>query len=318
MPNEKCKHIDISTRGDFVDFDFDELVPKSVQTESEKQAVAEYSKDIKEKQGMDVLPLALYEQMLTHCFNHRDFRSAFWLTAMANTGLRYSDVVKFRRADFIDENDKCRGSILVQEKKTSKQRVVFVNKAMKEALLMLLWNSDIAPMDYLISSDGGHKGYVHETYVDLQGCVKSVRRNGKFVYKLDANGNRIPKPLSRQQSEAIMKKIITQYLGVELKNCGGKDTSLKIATHSIRKLYGWAVTEDFVNSFDADTAYAHAAALSFLSQDYGHSSEAMTLRYSKDFEGMKREICMRINLGLPVIEKYFVEELSDYINKKGG
>jgi hypothetical protein len=38
----------------------------------------------------------------------------------------------------------------------------------------------------------------------------------------------------------------------------------------------------------------------------------MTLRYSKDFEGLKREICTRMNLGLRVIEPYFEKEMEKY------
>lgn len=308
----KCSHIDISHRENSLDCDFDALVPAVEQTEGECEKVAEYTQKQRERQGMDVLPLAIYEQMLEKCLEKRDFRSAFWLTAMANMGLRYSDVVKLRRADFIDEHSHIRDSILIQEKKTQKQRIVFVNKAIKETLLMLLWNSDIAPLDFLITSNGNNKRYETETYTDSNGRKKVLRKNGKAVYKLDENGNRIPKPLTREQSANIMKGIIADTLGVGLKNYGDGEGYLRISTHSIRKLYGWAVTNDFIREFDSDEAYAHAAALSFLSQDYGHSSEAMTLRYSKDFEGLKREICTRMNLGLRVIEPYFEKEMEKY------
>lgn len=317
-----CNLIDISQRLPLSDFedDFNELVPKVEQSDSELEKYNEYTQKQKDTQGMDALPLDLFDKMLNNCLFRKDFRSAFWLVAMANTGLRHSDVVKFRRADFIDENNKIRDSIIVQEKKTDKQRIVFVNKAMKEALLMLLWNDNLNPMDFLIKSKGNYKGYEMETLIDDNGHKKVMRINGKYVYKLDINGNKIPKPLSRSQSEAIMKKIIINYLGIPIKNsksCSRDEGNGKYNTHSIRKLYGWAITNDFITQFDSNEAYAHTAALRFLSQDYGHSSEAMTLRYSKDFDGLKREIVLRMNLGLNVLDKYFQEERAKYLTMKG-
>lgn len=313
MLAERCNIFDISNKEISMEFDFDSLVPETECADTEK--LSELAAKQKQSQGMDVLPLDLYEQMLENCLAHADYRSAFWLTAMSNFGLRYSDVVNLRRIDLIDENNKLRDRVLLQEKKTQKQRVVFVNKAVKEALLMLLWHSDITPTDYLITSNGRRKGYELET--DANG--KAIRIKGKYVYKLDEKGNKIPKPLSRSMSEKIMKDIIINNLGLALKNdrrcIHEPDCIGKICTHSIRKLYGWAITEAFINRFDSDVAYAHAAALSFLSQDYGHSSERMTLFYSKDFENQKREIVMNMNLGLSILEKYFSPQ---YNAKMGG
>lgn len=285
---------------------FNAYVPEAEPCDME--VMKAYAEKQRESQGMDVLPIDLYEQMLENCLIRKDYRSAFFLTAMANFGLRHSDVVKLRRIDLVDENNHIRDQILIQEKKTSKQRILFVNNAVKMALLLHLNNSNISPTDYLITSNGKRKGYEIET--DING--KSLRINGKYVYKLDENGNKIPKPLSRSQSENIIKNIIIENLGLALKNdkrCKDDPDAIgKICTHSIRKLYGWAVTEAFINQFDSDVAYAHAAALSFLSQDYGHSSEAMTLHYSKDYENLKRKITLSMNLGIGVLEKCFEKE----------
>lgn len=320
LKEQECNFIDISQRKEVPDdIDFDALVPKSNPSENEREKITDYSKRHKETQGMDVLPLDLFEKMLHNCLFNKDYRSAFWLTAMANMGLRYSDVSRLRRIDLIDENDKVREKILIQEKKTSKQRVVFINKAVKAALLLYLWHSDIAPMDYLITSQSNNKSYEMETYIDSRGTKKNVRKNGKYVYKLDENGNRILKPLSRSASEAIMKDIIIKNLGLALKNdwrCkGNEDVVGKICTHSIRKLYGWAITNNFINNFDSNEAYAHTAALRFLSQDYGHSSEAMTLRYSKDFDNLKEQIVNNMNLGLNIIYPFFTEGAIEYMSR---
>lgn len=319
---EECKIYDISRRdqNEPLDFDFNDLIPQATVNAEDMPKMQELAQKQRERQGMDVLPLDLYEQMLKNCAERRDFRSVFWLTAMSNFGLRYSDVVKLRRIDFIDEHNNIRDSILLQEKKTSKQRIVFINDAVKMALLMLLWNGDFAPTDYLIASEGRRKGYEVETYKDENGREKAVRKNGKYVYKLDEYGRKIPKPLSRSQSELIMKNIIVNNLGVALKNdsrCKDMPDAVgKICTHSIRKLYAKAVTDAFIRTFDSDVAYAHSAALSFLSQDFGHSSEAMTLHYSKDFEGLKREINTQMNLGAGILKPYFVTEKEEYLKRR--
>ena len=315
----KCNIYDITPAERTVSseaYDFNSLVPQAEPCDYE--VLQQYAEKQKESQGMDVLPPDLYSQMLENCLTRRDFRSTFFLVAMANFGLRHSDVVKLRRIDLIDEHNRIREKVLIQEKKTSKQRIVFINDAVKMALLMLLNNSSISPTDYLISSNGNRKGYELETYVDENGKTKTLRINGKYVFKLDENGNRIPKPLSRSQSENIMKDIIIENLGYALKNdkrCKDEPDCIgKICTHSIRKLYGWAVTQAFINQFDSDIAYAHTAALSFLSQDYGHSSTTMTLHYSKDFDDLKHQINLSMNLGANVLEKYFAEEAAGWVS----
>lgn len=294
-------------------YDFDSLIPLKETGDIEK--FNEYAAKQKRSQGMDVLPLDLYNQMLENCLMNGAYRTAFWLTAMCNFGLRHSDVVKFRRIDFIDENNKFRDQILIQEKKTDHQRVIFINKAVKMALLMHLWHSNIEPLDFVIASQGNRIGY--ELLYDENG--KAIREKGKYIYKRDDNGNLIPKPLSRSMSEKIMKKIIVENLGIALKNDwrtkNDPDCIGKICTHSLRKLYGWGIEQYFIGHFDSDVAYAHAAALQFLSLDYGHSSVAMTLHYSKDHEKQKREIVMDMNLGLPILEKYFEKE---YALRTGG
>ena len=315
-----CRKIDISQRDQYdpLDCDFDSLIPETqvaVEDESTLQALAQKQK---ETQGMDALPLDLFNQMLENCAERRDFRSVFWLVAMANFGLRYSDVVKLRYIDLIDEHNKMRDSILLQEKKTSKQRIVFINQAVKMALLMHLWNGDFSPTDYLIYSEGRRKGYEFEMVRNSKGRMVAVKDNhGKIVFKYDEYGRKIPKPLSRSQSELIMKGIIIDNLGLALKNdarCKDMDDPIgKICTHSIRKLYGWAVTNAFIEKFDSDVAYAHSAALSFLSQDYGHSSETMTLHYSNDFRELKREINMQMNLGAEVLRPFFEAEKQKFL-----
>lgn len=308
MVAEKCHVVEIRPSGISNLYDFDSLIPQAEC--SDFKVMSEYAAKQKYSQGMDALPLDLYNQMLENCLANGGYRTAFWLTAMANFGLRHSDVIQFRRIHLIDEHNKFRDQILLHEKKTTRMRVVFVNRAVKMALLMHLWHSDIEPMDFLIASQGRRKGYELEIGAD----GKAKRDKGRYIYKLDENGNKIPKPLSIDMSEKIMKNIIVENIGIALKNDkrtkDNPDCIGKICTHSLRKLYGWGIEQYFINQFDSNIASAHAAALQFLSLDYGHSSLAMTLHYSKDHEEQKRNIVMNMNLGLPVLEKYFSKEYS--------
>lgn len=300
--------------------DFNSLIPQTDDlTEEEVEKVLEVSEKQRDSQGMDSIPIEVYNAMLAYCLDHRDFRTALWLVIMANTGLRYKDSVKFRRIDFIDENNRIRNSILRTEQKTGKQRVIFINDAMKMALLMHLWNGDYKPLDYLIVAEGKFKGYEMETYIDEYGRTKVVRKNGKYVYRLDENGNKIPKPLSISQSTVILKKLMVNALGINIKNersCRNKDDALlKICTHSLRKCYSDAVIKTFSEIYDGQEAYTKAAAMEQLRYDLNHSSVAMGYHYVKDYEKTKKEINLRMNLGIEVLEKYFEAEKTKYLHK---
>lgn len=318
----ECVKYDISDKDNFdlTNLNFDELVPDSeVDTEDLKE-FEHLVKEQKETQGMDILPYDLYRQILRSSLERRDFRAVFWITAMANFGVRYSDVASLKRLHLIDENNKIRQAVLRQEKKTKKQRQLFINDAVRMALLMHIWNGDFKPTDYLIVPKKGC-GYKKEWYINDKGIKKAKKINGDFVYVLDEHGRKIPEPLSVDNAGRMMKKIITDGIGVAISNDprfkGDKNAIGKICTHSLRKMYGKGIMDYYINNFNADVAYAHSAALSFLSLDYGHSSLGMTLHYSKDFEETKKEIVSNMNLGIEELTPFFYEERKKYLSQKG-
>ena len=315
---ETCRVIDISQREqseNSFDFDFDSLIPEVEQlTPEEEQAIVEAESKLKERQGFDCMPMEILNGLLKYFLNKRDFRSVFWIVLQANTGLRYSDVIKYRRIDLLNEHNKFRESILEQERKTGKQRVNFINDAIKMAALMLLWeNPNIKPLDLLISaqynSKAHNKGWVKETYINEKGKKRCLRVNGKYVYILDENGNRIPEALKRNRSAEIMRDALIDGLGISIKNdrrTSANDSAyLKLATHSLRKAYSAGVVNQFVQLFDSNLAYAHAAAMEQLQYDLNHSSRAMTYHYIGDYIETKRKINMRMNLGIEILKPYF-------------
>lgn len=324
----KCQHFDISANQKLKEpFDFDILVPDIDQlTVEEEQAIAEAESKLKERQGFDCMPMEILNGLLKYFLDKRDFRSVFWIVLQANTGLRYSDVIKYRRIDLLNEHNKFRESILEQERKTGKQRVNFINDVIKMATLMLLWeNPSIKPLDLLISAQynpkARNKGWLKETYIDEKGKKRCLRVNGKFVYVLDENGNRIPEALKRNRSAEIMRDALIEGLGISIKNDGRTSTNdsayLKLATHSLRKAYSAGVVNQFVQLFDSNLAYAHAAAMEQLQYDLNHSSRAMTYHYIGDYIETKRKINMRMNLGIEILKPYFDIEREEYeINEK--
>ena len=315
----KCNHFDISIKlQSETSFDFDALVPDVDQLTSEEElAIAEAEAKLKERQGLDCMPMEILNGLLKYFLDKRDFRSVFWIVLQANTGLRYSDVIKYRRIDLLNEHHKFRESILEQERKTGKQRVNFINDVIKMATLMLLWeNPSIKPLDLLISAQynpkARNKGWLKETYIDEKGKKHCLRINGKFVYILDENGNKIPEALKRNRSAEIMRDALIEGLGISIKNDGRTSSNdsayLKLATHSLRKAYSAGVVNQFVKMFDSDLAYAHAAAMEQLQYDLNHSSRAMTYHYIGDYVETKRKTNMAMNLGLEVILPYFEVE----------
>lgn len=314
MLAELKNNITMSIGNSINEIDFNDLIPTSNIKESDLDAIMECSELRNYSVGMDTLPEDTFNEILDYCLEHRKFREAFWFTCMANFGIRYSDVCKFRRMDFIDENNNFRDRIFIQEKKTSKPRMCYVNNAVKMALLMHLWNGNFNYNDYLIYSEANRKGY--ETEMCPDNPRKALKVDGKIVYKLDSYGNKIPKPLTREREEQIMKKILIDELNIPLLNDikTRANGNIKFCTHSIRKLYGNKIDEMFLHTYELNSMAAHSAAMSFLQWDYGHANGDCTTRYIKDYDRMKQKFNLQMNLGYDVLEKYFPIEKERYLN----
>ena len=314
---ECCNVIDISKRNnDIVDYDFDSLIPKTEQlTEAELVEILDIEERQRFGQGDDNMPIEILNGLLKYFLTKRDFRSALWITLQANTGLRYVDISKFRKIDLINEHDVFRDSVLESEQKTGKKRINFINDAIKMATLLYLWdNPQIRPLDLLIvaNKNAPYKGYEKETYINDKGKKRPLRRNGKYVYKLDSNGNKIPMPLSLSQANAIMKDALIVGLKISIKNDkrtkSEKGACLRLASHSLRKAYSAAVVNYFEHQYDSDKEYAHAAAMEQLQYDLNHSSRRMTYHYIGDYVETKRKINMNMNLGINILQKFFEQE----------
>ena len=299
-------------------FDFNALIPETSElTEDEIRAVNEFEDAQSAGQGTDAMPLIIFNKLLTYFLDKKDYRSALWIILQANTGLRYVDISHYKRIDLINEFGNFRDSILETERKTGKKRVNFINDAIKMAALLYLWqNPDIKPMDYLLvaGANAKRKGYEIETYIGSDGKEHCLKNGSHYVYKLDANGNKIPKPLSRAQACSIMRDALIKGLGLNIRNDQrtkkNETAYLYLASHSLRKAYAAAVIKEYISMFDKDIAYAQTAAMEQLQYDLNHSSRAMTYHYTSDYVTTKEKINMKMNLGADVLRPYFETELA--------
>ena len=299
-------------------FDFNALIPETQElSANELEAIAQFEDEQNAGQGTDAMPLIIFNKLLTYFLDKKDYRSALWIVLQANTGLRYVDISHYKRIDLINEFGSFRESILETERKTGKKRVNFINDAIKMATLLYLWqNPDIKPMDYLLvaGTNAKRKGYEIETYIGSDGKEHCLKNGSHYVYKLDANGNKIPKPLSRGQACSIMRDALIKGLGIHIRNDQRTKRSeaayLYLASHSLRKAYAAAVVNEYVDMFDKDLAYAQTAAMEQLQYDLNHSSRAMTYHYTSNYVKTKEKINMKMNLGADVLRPYFEAELA--------
>lgn len=322
---DMCDRIDISDRGlttVTMELDFDSLIPKTDElTDEEIEQITQIEERQRNGQGTDKIPMEIFNGLLEYFLFQKDYRSVLWITLQANTGLRYIDVCKLRRIDLLNEHNKFRDSILRVEQKTGKKRRIFLNDAIKAATLLYLWdNPQIKPLDLLITAgkNAKFKGYEMETYIDTDGKEKAKRVNGKYVYKLDKDGNRIPKPLSREQACSVLRDALINGLGISIKNDGrtknNENAYLKLASHSLRKTYADVMLKEYIKIYGGNEIMAREAAMEQLQYDFNHSSRQMSYFYTKEQEDIKRTVNNNMNIGLNILKPHFEREMTRHIN----
>ena len=84
-----------------------------------------------------------------------NFRNYILFKTQLNTGLRISDVVKLKYDDFILENGKFKKRLELVEKKTKKNKVIFINDELKRAIRELVDYYGLKQGSYLFASRKG-------------------------------------------------------------------------------------------------------------------------------------------------------------------
>ena len=260
---------------------------------------------MQDDEGMDAMPESIFNALLEKLLEQNKTRDMLMFVIQANLGIRFSDLTKLKLIQFIDVDGQFRRKVTFGEQKTSKVRSFYINDAIKAGLVVYLKNhSDKKLTDYLFTSEGKHKGYKKQTYIDDRGKQKALRINGKYVYQRDENGNLIPEPVRRDHEEKVLKNTLIS-LGIKLKNdkrC--TDGEYKLNTHSARKLYSEKFSEVAYKLKHNGDLNIDANILALVQLDLRHSSMQTTMRYNKSFDRVKEIVCNKMNLGLSILNKY--------------
>lgn len=302
----KCNHFDISVR-DNNEIDLQSLIPTSILPSGDELAeMQEYEEEMQDGSGADAIPEPIFNALIEEALTKGDTRDALLYTVAANFGIRMSDCRKFRLLQFIDTTGHFRHKLYRDEQKTAKNRVFFINRAIETALILYLRNHpDKKLLDFPFYSESGkNKGWLKATYIDENGKKKVLRENGKYVYLLDENGNKIPEPL---KYDVVEKRLKSRLKAIGAPVASGKvvkDGEFKLSTHSFRKMYGEKFSEIATQMKSSGQITLDADVQMLITLDYMHVNSQTTLRYVKRFEKTKEVVCQHMNIGLSVLERY--------------
>jgi integrase len=121
-------------------------------------------KAVRENEGMDSIPMDIYNRMVEYAVSHGKIRNAMFFICMANWGMRISDLIRVKFAHVIDQNGKFRESFSLEngEKKTGKKNRYYNNDAVKKVITMYLehpFTRQKRRFDYLFTSESGNGNY---------------------------------------------------------------------------------------------------------------------------------------------------------------
>ena len=287
--------------------DFSAMIPQSIlpNTEKELNEALSIEDSMADSEGMDAMPEPIFNGVIESLLEKSKTRDMLMFVLQANFGIRHSDLIKLKLINLIDIDGKFRDKVNWCEQKTSKTRCLYINDAIKAAVVIYLKNHPNKKLaDFLFTSEGRNKGYKKVTYIDDNGKVKSLRINGKLVYERDENGELIPEPTRRDQAENCLKDTLIS-MGIKLKNdrrC--KDGEYKLNTHSLRKTYAMKFGEVAQELKNNGKLNADADIMALVQFDLRHTSIQTTMRYNKSFDRIKEVVCNNMNIGLPVLERY--------------
>lgn len=287
--------------------DYSELIPQSVLpiTQEEKDNAIEIESEMASDEGMDAIPEGIFNALIEYLLENSRTRDVLMFVIQANLGIRHSDLTQLKLIQFINTDGKFRDKVNWTEQKTSKTRSLYINDAIKAAMVIYLKDhSDKKLTDYLFTAEGKNKGYKKVTYIDNNGKKKVLRQNGKYVYERDENGNLIPEPMRRSQEEIILKDSLLA-IGVSLKNDSRCiNGQYKLNSHSLRKFYAEKFSETAYDMRHSGELKIDANVMALVQLDLMHTNMQTTMRYNRSFDRIKEMVCNRMNIGLRVLKKY--------------
>lgn len=122
----------------------------------------------------------------------RDY--VLWITGL-NTGLRISDIVPIKYSDIFNRSGEFKDYLIINEKKTSKQKKIKLNNTLKAAVSEYVINKGMSGEDYLFYSRKGNghitttqayrilKEAANDCNIENFACHSTRKSYGLFAYK---------------------------------------------------------------------------------------------------------------------------------------
>lgn len=199
-----------------------------------------------------------FDMLLGHLLKNERYRDFMLVTCGLNLGLRGSDLVNRRFSDFITNDLTYREEVRITEKKTHKNRTLFINNQVKECISLYLSKTDgVNINDYMFQNLSNNKKYKPKDKNGIENERKHITVSG--FYKL----------LRRLDKESGL-------------NAG-------VTTHTLRRSFSRSY---FIN------AGGTTEALLLLQSTLHHSSTQVTLRYIGIEKEDIKNAYMEVNIGI--------------------
>lgn len=225
------------------------------------------------------------DMMVSYFLERGRYRDACLFVLGCNTGLRISDILRFRWRDILIDDDRALIKNLTVETKTQKRKVVYFNAAVAEAVWLYKehlgrqYNRD----DYIFVSEGYKKGYVPMDYRndDPEERIKTLE----------------VQPLHTRSAARIIRNAAKE-LGLYT---GGRH----ISSHSMRKT-ALNVPLNLISGVTMpEEVYDTYKSLELARMMGNHSNTQITLaHYSEIEDRVLSKIYENMNLGLGAIREH--------------
>lgn len=220
-------------------------------------------------------------RIVEYLLNAKQYGKAALFVFGINTGYRCGDIIAFRVKDFY-ENGRFRDVLYAREDKTNKVRPVYINKAVKTAIELVIQQKNLTENNYIFQGDGNRKAYITGFKYNKDDELEDVVTSGE---KYDVDGH-------EREIAPMLVGSVTRWL---------KDISTKLgiyghySSHAMRKTFAEFIGRDF---YDNRNVIAVSAALA-------HSDSRITLEHYMGIDPMKlREKWLGLNLGLGALERF--------------
>lgn len=150
------------------------------------------------KDPKDIEKIISYLKDKAQTGTESDWRNYLLFVTGINFGLRASDLLSLHIGDVVDEYGHIVDEILLTEKKTKHQRMIYVNDAVKEALALY-----------------------------FTGINRAVSRSEYLFRGMSNRSKNMDAPLTRRNLERILKRIVNDECGIDV----------RASTHMLRKTF---------------------------------------------------------------------------------